>query len=174
MAAKWPLSQQPKGAKLDNDAHHGRRDPNGGGSPTITNRKMVPDASKGGAYQSGVKQYANTSIHGGRSGTGNPASRGGMSSVGRQSFPSESRIPGHGGAPQVRDNLDTVSGRGGFGNDGTAGLPSYGPSNPQPGAGNLSGKMATRIVGRFNNKSKGANATGVVGSYGRNAITSNT
>jgi hypothetical protein len=170
MAAKWPLSQQPKGAKLDNDAHHGRRDPNGGGSPTITNRKMVPDASKGGAYQSGVKQYANTSIHGGRSGTGNPASRAGAI----QHDTADTRVPGHGGSPQQRSNMPPVTGRGGFGNDGTAGLPSYGPSNPQPGAGNLSGKMATRIVGRFNNKSKGANATGVVGSYGRNAITSNT
>lgn len=176
MAAKWPAMQQPKGAKLDNDKSHGHTDPNSGGGPAAPvqrNFKRVPDASRGGHYQSGQRQYANTSIRGTRGGTGNPANRGSITPVGRQSFPSEERNP-NGGGPQVRDDMDTVSGRGGYGNDGMAGLPGV-RSNPKPSAGNTGGKMARRISGHFNNRSKGKNAGGNVGSYGDRApITANT
>ena len=168
----------PKGAKLDNDASHAFKDPNGGGgpaAPVVRNFKNVPVASRGGAYQDGRdKQYANTSIRGTVSGKGNPANRGGMPSVGRQSFPSESRVSGHGGSPQVRDNMDTVAKRGGFGNSGQVGVPGV-RTNPKPGAGNIGGRMAKRITGRFNNKSKGPRATGTVGSYGDRApVSANT
>lgn len=179
MPAKWSaFGSTPKGARIDNDSSHGFTDPNKGGgpaAPVVRNAKRVPDAHKGGPYQSGQKQYVSTGIHGGRGGSGNPADRGGMPSVGRQSFPSETRVPGHGGAPQVRDNMDTVAGRGGFGHSGQTGLPSYGATNPKPGAGNMGGRMAKRITGRFNNASKGPKAGGNVGSYGDRApITANT
>ena len=177
MPAKWSFGTMPKGAKIDNEGSHNFADPNkGGGSaaPVVRNFKRVPDASKGGPYQSGQRQYANTSIRGTRGSSGSPANRGGMSSVGRQSFPSETRVPGHGGSPQVRDNMPTVAGRGGFGHSGQVGVPGV-RTNPKPGAGNVAGRIAMRITGRFNNKSKGARATGTIGSYGDRApITANT
>ena len=178
MPSKWPAMSMPKGAKIDNEGSHNFTDPNGGGgpaAPAVRNFKSIPNAQRGGPYQSGKKQYARASIHGGRGSSGNPANRGNISPVGRQSFPSETRDPNSGGGVQVRDNLDTVKGRGGFGNDGTSGLPMMSKSNPTPGAGNLGGKMAKRVVGRFNNSSKGPKSGGTVGSYGdRAAITANT
>ncbi len=175
MAAKWPLSQQPKGAKLDNELSHNFTDPNSGGgpaAPVVRNAKPIPPAHRGGPYQSGQRQYARTSIHGGRGGSDNPATRGG--------FPvhmtPDTRVPGHGGSPQTRSNIPPPQGRGGFGHSGKTGtVNQYGNANPQPGAGNMSGRMAKRITGRFNNRSKGAKATGTVGSYGDRApITANT
>jgi hypothetical protein len=177
MSAKWPAMTMPDGALIDNDSSHGFKDPNGGGgpaSPVVRNSKKIPDAQRGGSFQSGNKSYARTNIHGGRSGSGNPAGRGGMPSEGRQSFPSETRNPNGGGGVQVRNNFPPVSGRGGFGNGGQSGLPSS-ASSTRPGTGNTGGKMAKRITGHFNNKSKGPNASGNVGSYGDRApITSNT
>ena len=176
MAAKWPAMTMPKGARLDNEGSHNFTDPNKGGgpaAPVVRNAKKVPPASRGGVYQSGLRMYANTSIRGTRGSAGNPASRGSVTPVGRQSFPSETRVPGHGGSPQVRDNMDTVRHRGGFGHTGQSGVPGV-RTNPQPGTGNTAGRMAKRITGRFNNKSKGAKSTGVIGDYGRNAITANT
>jgi len=179
MGARWPLSQQPKGAKLDNDNSHGFTDPNGGGgpaAPVVRNAKSISNAHRGGPYQSGQRQHSRTGIHGGRGGTGNPAGRGNVSPVGRQSFTPETRVPGHGGSPQQRTNLPPVAGRGGFGNEGKTGtVNQYRNANPKPGTGNVAGRMATRITGRFNNKSKGSKATGTVGSYGDRApITANT
>ena len=177
MAAKWPEMTMPKGARIDNDSSHNFTDPNSGGgpaAPVVRNAKQVSNAHRGGPYQSGQRQYSNTNIHGGRGGSGNPASRGGMPSVGRQSFPSETRVPGHGGSPQTRTNIPPPAGRGGFGHSGQIGVPGV-RTNPQPGAGNMSGRMAKRITGRFNNKSKGVTGTGKVGSYGDRApITANT
>lgn len=178
MAAMWPASKMPKGAVLDNDKSHAFTDPNGGGGPAAPvkrNFKPIPPAHRGGPYQSGQRQYTNTSIRGTKSSASNPASRGGMPSVGRQSTPSETRVPGHGGSPQTRSNIPPPSGRGGFGHHGQGNLPSYPHGRPQPSAGNVGGRMAKRITGRFNNKSKGQRATGTVGSYGDRApITSNT
>lgn len=169
MAAKWPALTVPKGAKIDgNDDRHNLSDDNGGGSPTLASRKTVSDAHRGGPYQSGQRQYATTSISGTRGSSGSPASRGSLPQVGRQSTPSETRVPGHGGSPQVRPM--TVKRQ--FGKNGQDGLPSYPHSQPQPGVGNTGGKMAKRITGRFNNSSKGSKSGGNVGSYGdRKAIT---
>lgn len=180
MGAKWPAFT-PDGRKQlglpGNDDSHAFTDPNKGGgpaAPVVRNAKRIPDASRGGPYQSGQRQYANTSIRGTVSGKGNPANRGSVRPEGRQSFPSETRNPGHGGSPQVRDNMDTVKGRGGFGHPGQVGVPGV-RTNPKPGAGNMAGRMAKRITGRFNNKSKGPRATGTVGNYGDRApITANT
>lgn len=177
MGAKWPAMSMPKGAKLENDSSHGYTDPNSGGgpaAPVVRNAKRVPDASKGGPFQSGQRQYASTSIRGTRGSAGSPASRGSITPVGRQSTPSETRVPGHGGSVQVRDNMDTVGGRGGFGHSGQVGVPGV-RTNPKPGAGNMAGRMATRITGRFNNASKGKRSTGTVGQYGdRSPVTANT
>lgn len=172
MGAKWAAMQMPKGAKIDgNDDRHNLTDSNGGGSPALGSRQRIPDAHRGGPYQSGQRQYATASIPGTRGSAGNPASRGNLTPVGRQSTPSEARVPGHGGSPQHRGGAGTGTG---FGDSGQMGVPGV-RSNPQPGAGNVSGKMATRIAGRFNNKSKGAKATGTIGSYGDRApINANT
>jgi hypothetical protein len=187
--AKWPaFGSTPKGAKIDNDSSHNFTDLNSGGGPAMRNRNHIPDASKGGHFQSGQKQYASTSIHGGRDSSGNPASRGGMPSVGRQSFPSETRNPNGGGGVQERNNLPTSGGvRGGFGvnahGDGMTNTsapghthsPRYPQAHPQPGAGNIAGRASKRIRGHFDNDTKGRKATGTVGSYGDRApVTSQT
>jgi len=191
MPSKWPAMSMPKGAKIDNEGSHNFTDPNGGGgpaAPAVRNFKSIPNAQRGGPYQSGKKQYARASIHGGRGSSGNPANRGNISPVGRQSFPSETRNPNSGGGVQVRDNLPTSgTTRGGFGvnahgegltntiSPGHTHSPRYPQAHPTPGAGNLGGKMAKRVVGRFNNSSKGPKSGGTVGSYGdRAAITANT
>lgn len=177
MAAKWAAFSTPKQLSLPgNDRSHNFTDPNKGGgpaAPVVRNSKKIPPAHRGGPYQSGIKQYANTNIHGGRGGSGNPASRGSVRPVGRQSFPSETRVPGHGGSPQVRDSMDTVAGRGGFGHSGQRGVPTV-ATNPKPGSGNMRGRMYKRIAGRFKQDTKGAKATGVIGEYGRNPIAANT
>lgn len=175
--AKWPAMSMPKGAKLDNEKSHAHLDPNKGGgpaAPVVRNFKSIPNAQRGGTGHDGRDRMAKrTPPLGGRGSSGNPASRGNLRPEGRQSFPSETRNPGHGGSPQVRDNMDTVSRRGGFGDPGQVGVPGV-RSNPKPGPGNTSGRMARRITGRFNNASKGA-GTGVKGSYGDRApVTANT
>ncbi len=173
MAARWPAFNSPKQLGLPgNDKSHGFTDPNKGGgpaAPVVRNAKRVPPAQRGGPFQSGLKQYASTSIRGTRGSAGNPADRGGTPVNMRP----HTRVPGHGGSPQVRDNMDTVRHRGGFGHSGQQGVPSA-ATNPKPSSGNVGGRMAKRITGRFNNKSKGARATGVVGDYGRNPISANT
>lgn len=178
MPAKYPAMSMPKGAKIDNEGSHNFTDPNSGGgpaAPVVRNAKRVPDASKGGPYQSGQRQYANTSIRGTRGSSGNPADRGSVRPVGRQSFPSETRNPRGGGGVQTRSNIPAPANRGGFGHTGQSGVPGV-RTNPQPGRGNTAGRMAKRITGRFNNASKGKrDGTGRVGLYGdRAAITSNT
>lgn len=145
-----------------NDSKHNKTDLNRGGGPAFRNRKKVPPVHRGGFGQHGQKRYVKPSMGGGRSGTGNPADRGSVRPVGRQSFPSEVRNPNQGGAPQVRDNMDTVRGRGGFGHSGQQGVPGV-RTNPKPGRGNLGGRMAKRVTGRFNQASKGSKA----GSMGR-------
>ncbi len=179
MGAKWPAMSMPKGAKIDNDGSHNFTDLNSGGgpaAPVVRNAKAIPNAHRGGPYQSGQKQYSRTNIHGGRGSSGNPANRGSVPPVGHQSFPSETRVPGHGGSPQQRTNLPPVTGRGSFGNSGKTGVVNqYANANPKPGAGNVTGRMHKRIAGRFTNKTKGATGTGKVGSYGDRApITANT
>ena len=177
MAAKWPAFPQPKQLSLPgNDRSHNFTDPNKGGgpaAPVVRNAKKIPPAHRGGPYQSGIKQYANTSIHGGRGSSGNPAERGSIRPVGRQSIPSETRVPSHGGSPQTRSNIPAPANRGGFGHSGQQGVPGV-RTNPQPSSGNMRGRMYKRVAGRFKNDTKGARATGVIGDYGRNPITANT
>lgn len=179
MAAKWPAMRFPTGSRVDNDASHAFTDPNKGGgpaAPVVRNFKPVPPAHRGGPFQSGQRQYSNTSIRGTRGSAGNPASRGNLTPVGRQSTPSETRVPGHGGSPQTRSNIPPPSNRGGFGHSGKTGaVNQYANANPKPGTGNTAGRMAKRITGRFNNASKGPKAGGNVGSYGDRApVTANT
>lgn len=171
MSAKWPAFSSTKGAKIDNDKNHGHPDPNQGGGPSLRNRTMIPPASRGGTgHQGRDRMAAPTPSLSGRGGAGNPADRGGMPSVGRQSFPSESRNPNGGGAPALRPT--SVSRQ--FGKPGQQGLPSYPHSQPGPaGAGNVGGRTHKRIAGHFQNKTKGSKATS--GSYGdRSPITTNT
>lgn len=148
-----------------NDDRHNQKDYRGGGGPTNKKLRTIPPAKRGGFGQHGqkVSPTARAKMGSGRPSAGNPATRGSVRPVGRQSFPSETRNPNSGGGVQVRDNMDTVSGRGGFGTSGQVDVPGV-RTNPQPSAGNLGGRMAKRVIGRFNNKSKGAG--GNSGKYG--------
>lgn len=152
-----------------NDSKHNFPDPNGGGGPRHMPKK-IPHKQRGGVGQHGQKVYGHASMGGGRSGTGNPASRSG--SVGN--FPSESRIPGHGGSPQHRGNMPTGP-RGGFGQQEQNRVSAVPHANPTPGPGNTSGTAYKRIAGRFNRKSMGASGNQESsGSYGGAPVTSNT
>jgi hypothetical protein len=158
MAAKWPAMMVPKGSLLHNDDSHNFTDPNQGGGPAAPvqrNSLRVPDSQKGGMGMSGRPVRGPMPSLAGRGGTGNPASRGSVTPVGRQSFPSEVRNPGHGGSVQTRNPLGAPPAhRGGFGRSGQQGVPSYPHANPQPKAGNLASRMSQRISGHFNNASK--------------------
>jgi hypothetical protein len=147
-----------------NDDRHDRPDFNRGGGPTTRTRKKVAPKDRGGFGQHGQRRFVKAGMGGGRGSSGNPADRGSVRPVGRQSFPSETRNPNGGGGPQVRDSMGTVANRGGFGHSGQQGVPGV-RTNPQPGAGNVSGRMAQRVTGRFNQASKGSKA----GSVGRSA-----
>lgn len=162
---------QPKYQAMDipgNDSKHNFADPNGGGGPRQL-QKRIPPNQKGGFGHNGrdiVAQRA--SMGGGRSGSGNPASRAG--SVG--SFQPDASISGHGGSPQTRGGAGT--GRN-FGNSGQSGVPTGPASNPQPGAGNTSGKSYRMIAGRFKRAAMGAKGNqGSSGSYGGSPVTTNT
>lgn len=136
-----------------NDNRHNQTDPNRGGGPTLRTRKKVAPAVRGGFGQHGQKRFVKAPMGGGKSGTGNPAKRGGSP----VNMNPDTRNPNKGGGVQVRDTMDTVAGRGGFGNSGQVGVPGV-RTNPSPGAGNAGGRMAQRVTGRFNNKSKGSRA----------------
>ena len=153
-----------------NDDRHDQTDSNQGGSPLGgTGTKRVPTAQRGGFQQQGRdKVYQRAKMSGGRSGAGNPASRDGAS-IG--SMQPHSRIPGHGGSPQHRGGAGT--GRD-FGRNGQQGLPNYGPTLPQPGAGNTSGTTYRQIAGRFKRKAMGARPTGDSGKYGSPPVSTNT
>lgn len=170
MPAKWPAMMSPKGSMIaGNDNRHNLADDNAGGSPRGgKGTKSIPAAQRGGFGHQGrdiVAQRA--SMGGGRSGSGNPASRGG--SVGN--FQPDRRVAGHGGSPQGAQRMPNAHG---FGKSGQSGVPSYPHANPKPGPGNIAGRTAKLIAGRFNRKAQGAAATKEKGRYGGNPVNTNT
>ena len=180
---------QPRYPAIDgNDSRHNQTDSNMGGSPLGgKGTKNIPPVQRGGFGQNGrdpVVQRAN--MGGGRSGSGNPASRGGFRGEARGgASTAETRVPGHGGSPQVKEPRggDPSMKGGGFGHAGqgqqntiTPGaLPSYGSTNPKPSSGNTSGRSYQLIAGRFKRAAMGAKASsGSSGKYGSAPVTSNT
>lgn len=152
-----------------NDSRHNLTDDNRGGSPRNVG-KNIPTPQRGGFGQNGRdKVTGGTGMSGGRSGSGNPASRGGTR-IG--SMQPETRIPGHGGSPQHKGGAG--SGRN-FGVSGQQGVPSGRHSDPRPGAGNTSGTSYRMIAGRFKRAAMGAKPTsGSDGKYGGSPVTANT
>ena len=165
-----PMFQPFKMDVPGNDSRHNLKDDNQGGSPRGgTGAKRVPMAQRGGFQQQGRdKVYQRAQMGRDRSGSGNPASRGGAS-IG--SMQPHTRIPGHGGSPQHRGGAGT--GRN-FGRSGQQGVPSYSHASPQPGRGNTSGTTYRQISGRFTRKAMGARPTGDAGKYGSAPVTTNT
>ena len=158
-----------------NETRHNRTDDNQGGSPlgqtggaqAGASRGGTPIGKRGGFGQQGRdKVYVKAQMGGGRSGSGNPASRGGTPG----SFKPEERIAGHGGSPQVKSM--TVARQ--YGKPGQAGVPGGKPTQPPPGAGNTSGLAYRRIAGRFKRAAMGARPTSSSGKYGSPPVTSNT
>lgn len=159
---------------------------NPGGQAGVSRTGSTPMAKRGGFGQQGRdKVYVRAGMSGGRSGSGNPASRGGFSGEARGgNFRPESRVGSHGGSPQVRERHGAAFPmRGGFGSSGQGrdnrhapgALPSYGATNPAPGAGNVSGTAAKRVMGRFKRGAMGATATSSSsGKYGSPPVTANT
>ncbi len=147
-------------ASIDgNDSRHNKPDYRQGGGPTVRTRKKVAPAQRGGMGHSGQKVAMHAQMPAGRSGSGNPASRGGTP----HAMHPEMRVPGHGGSPQMSKGMNVKHQ---FGKSGQSGVPSYPHANPQPGRGNMSGKMSKRINMHFNQKSKGPKAEGMGGKYG--------
>src|SRR5450432_499948 len=138
MPSRYPAMQTPAGSMIGgNDSRHNKTDPNQGGSPLGgKGTKSIPPAQRGGFAHNGrdiVAQRA--SMSGGRSGSGNPASRGG--SVGN--FQPDKRVAGHGGSPQGAQRMQSANQ---FGKSGQRNVPSYPHANPKPGPGNIAGTAA--------------------------------
>lgn len=156
-----------------NDSKHNFTDPNGGGGPRhIPNR--IPPKQRGGFGQHGQKRTASAPMGGGRSGSGNPASRGGASI---RSMRPDTRVPGHGGSPQHRGGADQRTRGAAFGGQGNEGASDYPHSNPSPGTGNTGGRSYKLIAGRFKRAAmgaKGGGGTEARGAYGGAPITANT
>jgi len=159
-----------------NDSKHNFPDPNGGGGPRHQPNR-IPPKQRGGFGQHGQKRTASAPMGGGRSGSGNPASRGGFPGEARGgAMKPEARISGHGGSPQHRGSIDQRSRGGAFGGQQNDGLSDYPNSNPAPGAGNTSGRSYKLIAGRFKRAAMGAKGGGsdMQGAYGGAPVTSNT
>lgn len=177
MPTKYPLF--PKG-EIDvpgNDSRHNLPDPNRGGSPIGGQGvKRVPIGQRGGFQHQGRDKVAvRAQMSGARSGSGNPASRGGTPG----SFRPDTRVSGHGGSPQAADALGGNLGlRGGSLSHGQEGVPG-GHQTGVPAklqqAGNTSGLAYRRIAGRFKRAAMGAKATSSdSGKYGSPPVTANT
>lgn len=160
-----------------NDSRHNFTDPNRGGGPRGgAGTKKITPAQRGSFGHNGQRVHVKAGMGGARGGTGNPASRGGFRGQARGgSFNPEQRNPGHGGSVQTRSSIPAPANRGGFGQSGQSGVPNYGPSGPQPSAGNTSGRSYQLIAGRFKRAAMGASGNqGSSGSYGSAPVTSNT
>lgn len=169
---KWAAMTGPMGSMAipGNDSKHNLTDQNSGGGPS-GRKASIPPARRGGTGHNGRDISPRVSMGGGRSGSGNPASRGGAS-IG--SMRPNASIPGHGGSPQKRNNIPAPRG-GGFGQHGQNGVPSYSHSQPKPGAGNVAGRSYKLIAGRFKRAAMGAQAnSGSSGKYGSAPVTQNT
>lgn len=178
MPAKYPPF--PMGPKTGmgipgNDSKHNFADPNQGGGP-LSDGGTMPATQKGGfGHQGRDRVHVKANMGGARSGSGNPASRGGFRGQSRGgAFNPEARISGHGGSPQTRSNIAAPRG-GGFGKSGQQDVPGV-RSNPKPGAGNTSGRSYRLIAGRFKRAAMGAKAGqgDAMGSYGSAPVTANT
>lgn len=169
MPAKWPPMTGPKGAmdNPSNDLRHNNIDSNRGGSPIGGQRKPIPPAQRGGFGHQGQRVVKRAPMGGGRSGSGNPASRG-EQSIGSMS--PETRVPGHGGSPQ-RSSMNVPRQ---FGKPGQSDVPGGNPTQPPPGPGNTSGRSYQLIAGRFKRAAMGAKPTSGGGKYGAPPVTSNT
>lgn len=178
---------QPKGSLLHNDDSHGFPDLNGGGGPSgVRNKPSIGMRDRTGAgTKANGRDPAPTTPMGGRSGSGNPASRGGFPGEARGgAFNPETRVPGHGGSPQHRER--EIPGdfhkRGGVGAVGQEFVPGGRKSNVgrmgggSLTAGNTGGLAAKRVIGRFKRGAMGAQASGAEsrGSYGSRPVTANT
>ena len=155
-----------------NDSKHNFPDPNGGGGPRHT-PSSIPPKHRGGFGQHGQKRTTTASMRGGRSGSGNPASRGGSPVHMRP----DTRVPGHGGSPQHRGGADQHTRGAAFGGHGNQDVSDYGHANPAPGVGNTSGRSYKLIAGRFKRAAMGAKGGGsesAKGAYGGAPVTSNT
>jgi hypothetical protein len=185
MAAKFPAMKMPKGAFIDNEAHHNFTDANNGGGPAMRNRSAMSMRGRSGAgTNANGRDPAPSASLGGRGGSGMPS--GSFRSEGRDSSTAETRVPSHGGSPQHRERMDgAFEARGGVAAPGQSGLPNYrgtGTSNLQrnggnvTGAGNTSGRSQRLIAGRFKRAAMGARSSGSEskGSYGAAPVTANT
>lgn len=155
-----------------NDSKHNHTDPNQGGGPRHT-PAHIPPAKRGGTGHQGRDIVTHrASMSGGRSGSGNPASRGGTPG----SFHPAADVSGHGGSPAGKNAGLRSNFGGGFGGpSGQSGVPSASHADPQPGQGNTSGTSYRMIAGRFKRAAMGARASqGSSGSYGGSPVTQNT
>lgn len=170
MSARYPAMQTPAGSMIaGNDDRHNLPDDNMGGSPRGgKGTKNIPPAQRGGFGHQGRDIVAQRApMGGGRSGSGNPAGRGGI--IGNMQ--PDKRVAGHGGSPQGAQRMASAHQ---FGQSGQRNVPSYPHANPKPGPGNLAGRSAKLIAGRFNRKAMGAKATKESGKYGGNPVSTNT
>lgn len=176
MPPRWPVF--PKSPDVPgNDDRHNLKDDNKGGSPrgqSGQSQSRVPVPQRGGTGTNGRdKVFVRAGMSGARSGSGNPASRGGFRGQARGgATPSETRIPGHGGSPQHRGGAGSGAQ---YGKPGQKGVPGGRPTHGPAGAGNTSGLAYRRIAGRFKRAAMGAKPTSSnSGKYGSPPVSANT
>jgi len=172
MPPRWPVFPKAQIDVPGNDDRHNLKDDNKGGSPRGqqgASQSRVPVPQRGGTGTNGRdKVFVKAGMGGARSGSGNPASRGGTP----VNFQPDKRVPGHGGSPQHRGGAGTGAQ---FGKPGQKGVPGGNPTNGPAGAGNTSGLAYRRIAGRFKRAAMGARPTGGnSGKYGSPPVSSNT
>jgi len=156
-----------------NDSRHNLPDPNQGGGPQGGKgfRGNVKPSNRGGfGHQGRDRVHGGSPMTRGRSGSGNPATRGGSPVA----FKPDARIPGHGGSPQHRGGAGSGAD---FGRPGQTGVPGGNPTQPRPGAGNTAGRSAKLIAGRFQRKPMGASPSqgdSMGGRFGGPPVSTNT
>jgi len=177
MPPRWPVFSKGRIDIPGNDDRHNLADANRGGSPrgqAGASQSRVPVPQRGGTGTNGRdKVFVSAGMGGARSGSGNPASRGGFSGQARGgNFQPEARVSGHGGSPQHRGGAGTGAQ---FGRPGQKGVPGGQPTHGPAGAGNTNGTAYRRIAGRFKRAAMGARPTSSnSGKYGSPPVSANT
>src|ERR1700733_6529549 len=154
MPTRYPVFNPDMMDVPGNDSKHNFTDPNAGGGPRAQPKSISANQRGGFGHNGNTRVSGAASMSGGRSGSGNPASRGGFRGEARGgAFQPEARIPKHGGSPQHRGGSGSGAN---FGQPGQANVPGGKPTHGPARGGNASGSTFKQISGHFQRKAMGA------------------
>lgn len=178
--ARFAAMTAPKGSLLHNDDSHNFTDPNSGGGPLPVGSS--PSAHKRGGFGAKGQQSKGSGLAGAHHPVSPNPARHSITNPGPRgaAFNPESRIPGHGGAPQHREreipgDFHKRGGVGARGQQHTVHDYSH-DTQVRPSGGNTGGRSYKLIAGRFKRAAMGTRSSGSEshGQYGSAPVNENT